>query len=141
MPLPVIQPADVPDLIPDAPVPEDAHVTLAGIWLVQELLGRGVSVDMVWTDAQTTLLKTTLAAKALALKAGLGGVVTLGESASGGGLKSIKLPGLELSLNTTSTDTHGKAVIAASDWERYALQFLALLLPSAGRRGFVGVSR
>lgn len=138
--MPPVTPADVPALIPGAPEPEQVHVTLASIWVAGELARLRVDPAGV-TSEQETLVRTAVAAKSLALKAGLGGTLSLTSAASAAGLKGIKIPGLELALTPASTDVHGNAVVAAADWEAYALQFLALLSPARRTRGFAGVAR
>lgn len=146
MPLPEIAPADVPSLIPGAPAPETAHVDLAGIWAAQELLSRGVSLDTTWSDAQLTLLKTAIAAKALALKAGLGGVVTLEGIAKNGAARvidTVEIPD-EVKVKYTKAMTGDEALtLASSQWDDLALRFLVQALPASKirRAAFVGVSR
>jgi hypothetical protein len=135
-------PGDVPTLIPDAPTPGQVHVTLALIWARGELLKRRVDPELLTGDALVAA-RTAVAAKALAYKAGLGGTLTLLDGAStGGGLKGIKLPGLELTMAPASTDSHGLAILAASDLDAFALALLLLAAPTGGRTFvFPGASR
>lgn len=138
--MPPVTPADVPALLPGAPQPEQVHLTLASAWVTGELTRLRIDPDGL-TAEQQVLVRTAIAAKSLAFKAGLTGTISLTGAATAGGLKGIKLPGLELTLTPPSTDVHGNAVVAAADWEAYALQFLALLGPARRARGFAGVSR
>lgn len=138
--MPPVTPADVPALIPDAPQPEQVHVTLASIWVAGELARLRIDPAGL-TAEQQVLVRTAIAAKSLALKAGLSGTISLTGTAASGGLKGIKLPGLELTLTPTSTSVHGSAVVAAADWEAFALQVLALLGPARRVGAFAGVSR
>ncbi|KQR33126.1 hypothetical protein [Deinococcus sp. Leaf326] len=136
-----VLPADVPALIPGAPPPEPAHLLLAQGWLLGELALRRVDPATL-TGTAETFARTAWAAKALAYKTGLSGTISLTTQASTGGLKGIKVPGLELTLNVGTTDTHGTAVLAAADWDTLAGQFVLLAAPQQPqRRLFVGVSR
>ncbi|MVN88284.1 hypothetical protein GO986_16180 [Deinococcus sp. HMF7620] len=132
-------PADVPTLIPGAPIPEAAFLNLAAIWASGEATKRRADLASLSGPAAEAA-RTAIAAKSLGFKAGLGGVLSLEES-TGGGLKGIKLPGLELTLNPSGTDVHGRATVAAEEWHAFAAQFLDLALPGAPRRRPVGVSR
>lgn len=132
---------DVQDLIPGAPAPEDAHIALATLWAASELGKHRVTLGVL-TGTAADAARAAIAAKSLALKAGLDGAISLGRSATGGGLKGIKVPGLELTLNPTSVDEHGKATVAAADWEAFAQQFLQLAVPvQVQRPWFPGASR
>ncbi|SMB85794.1 hypothetical protein [Deinococcus hopiensis] len=134
-----VKPGQVPDLIPDAPEPEQVHVNLAALWLARELTERRVTEGQL-SPEQVEAARIALAAKALALKAGLGGVIALDTPAEQG-VQQVKIGGLELKL-ATSTDERGQAVIAASDWDMHAETFLALALPAQIRpRFFPGVAR
>ncbi|MBZ9753001.1 hypothetical protein K7W42_19365 [Deinococcus sp. HMF7604] len=133
-------PADVPTLIPGAPIPEAAFLNLAAIWASGEATKRRADLDSL-TGPAAEAARTAIAAKSLGFKAGLGGVLSLEESSSSGGLKGIKLPGLELTLNPSGTDVHGRATVAAEEWHAFAAQFLDLALPGVPRRRPVGVSR
>lgn len=138
--MPPVAPEDVPNLIPGAPVPDAAHLTLATLWAAREMASRNTDPATLTGD-HLTAYRTAVAAKSLAYKAGLGGAVTLTGTASGGGLKGIKLPGLELTLNPTTVDVHGNAQVATGEWDAYALAFLDLAAPRPARRAFAGVSR
>ncbi|WP_295818012.1 hypothetical protein [uncultured Deinococcus sp.] len=136
-----VTPDDVFDLIPGAPAVELAHLALALLWAKRELRLRRVDPDALEGDALLTA-RTAVAAKALALNAGIGGVVSLDSSATEGGLKGIKLPGIELTLAPQSRDARGNLVLAASDWAALAEEFLALAMPVSTRpRLFPGASR
>ncbi|UQN10372.1 hypothetical protein [Deinococcus sp. QL22] len=125
-----VSPDQVTELIPGAPEPEDAHVTLALIWARGELARRQVVADTLTGDALMAA-RTAVAAKALAYRAGLGGTLTLLSGSTGGGLKAIKLPGLELSL-TPASDSHGSSVLAAGDLDAFAAALLLLAVPVGG---------
>lgn len=125
-----VTPADVPDLIPDAPTPQPEHVALATLWARGELAARQVTLDSLTGEAEVAA-RTAIAAKSLAYQAGFGGVIGLSGKV---GASKIKVGPIEVTL--AARDAHGQAQVAQGEWEAFAAQLLALAVPARPLRGF-----
>ncbi len=131
-----VTPEQVPQLLPGAPQPEQQHLTLATLWARGELAARRVDLGALTGDAEVAA-RTAIAAKSLALKAGIGGVIGLSGKA---GASKIKVGPIEVTL--AARDAHGQAQVAQTEWEVLAGQLLALAVPARPLRGaFSGVAR
>ena len=136
---PLVTPAEVPTLIPGAPQPEQAHVTLATLWARGELAQRRVALDSLTGDALVAA-RTAIAARSLALKAGFGGVISLG-GVGANTRKKIELGPIKVEY-AVGMDSQGRAVVEADGWDALALQLLYLALPPVRFSGwFPGASR
>lgn len=139
-----VAPQEVPELIPGAPQPEPGHMDLAALWLGGELLRRRV-VDGTLSGPALLAARTALAAKALALKAGVDGALSLQVSAGSGAAKvieSVEVPD-EIKVKYRAAQRADEALsLASGQWEEVALAYLLLAVGSGARfRAFAGVAR
>jgi hypothetical protein len=134
---------EIAELLPGAPKPKPAFVNLALGWARGELTRRGAP-DSLSGDALLAA-RTAVAAKALALQAGVGGVISLEGLASGGAAKiieSFKVPDeIEVKYRAAvSQDT--SLALAGEQWDLLAATLLTQALPVVTpRRLAVGVAR
>ena len=138
-----VTPDDVPGLIPGAPYPEAAHVSLALVWARTQLALRRVDPDTLSGDALLAA-RTGVAARALALKAGIGGVVSLEGAAVGGAarvIESVRVPDeIEVKYRAPqSTDT--ALALAADGWDATATYWLQQVPGRGSRVVFPGAAR
>ncbi|RJF74927.1 hypothetical protein D3875_02730 [Deinococcus cavernae] len=135
-----VTPEEVTALFPDADEVSSVHLRLAALWLEGELARRSASLAGL-TANQLSAVRMAVAARALALKAGVDGTLTFTSSAGGRGLKGIKLPGLELQLNPNQTDQRGNLLLGQADLGTLADQLLNLVFPASIRWSFPGAAR
>ncbi|WP_339098302.1 hypothetical protein WDJ50_18650 (plasmid) [Deinococcus sp. VB142] len=139
-----VTPQEVPELIPGAPQPEPGHMDLAALWLGGELLRRRVAAESL-TGPALLAARTALAAKALGLKAGVDGALSLQVSAGSGAarvIESVEVPD-EIKVKYRAAQRADEALLLASgQWEEVALAYLLLAAGSgSGVRVFAGVAR
>ncbi|WP_309569624.1 hypothetical protein [Deinococcus sp.] len=135
---------DVARLLPGAAVPDPAHLALAIIWARGELARRRVTLDALSGDALVAA-RSAVAARALALKAGLGGAIALHASSRAGPAKiieSLKIPDeIEVKYRAVASASEGLS-LTAGQFDALAEEFLSYAVPTVTTaRVFPGASR
>ena len=139
-----ITPAEVPALLPGAPVPQDVFIGHAALWVQQQLdEWRVTEVDL--NAAQVSVAQTALAATALAYQSDLRlaqHLLTTGLAAPKREIETVKVTGeVEVKFRAPGNATQTQAD-TVTHWTNLALHYLKLALPARPRRAtFFGAAR